>query len=77
MNKSMFGVGIAMIAIAAITLIFVEEDLGISPMVLAIIGILFIGISKYRPMKEKTNNIWIIVVLGLIAFAIILFTVLI
>jgi len=49
----MFWIGIAIIVMAAIALIFVEEDLGISPMVMGIIGIVFIGASGYRPMKQK------------------------
>ncbi len=47
----MFWVGIAMIAIAAVSLLTVEKDLGMSPTIIGIMGIVFIGASKYRPMK--------------------------
>jgi len=48
----MFWIGIALIAIAAILLLTITEDLGISPMILGIIGIVMIGASGYRPMKQ-------------------------
>ncbi len=50
-NKPMFWVGLAMIVIAAILLLTIEKDLGISPMVLGIIGLVSMGASKYRPIK--------------------------
>jgi len=50
-NKMMFWVGLAMIVIAAILLLTVEKDLGMSPMILGIIGIVSMGASKYRPLK--------------------------
>ena len=50
-NKPMFWVGIAMIVISAITLLTVKQDIGLSPIIIGIIGIVFIGASKYRPMK--------------------------
>ena len=50
-NKPMFWVGLAMIVIAAILLLTVEKDSGMSPMILGIIGIVSMGASKYRPMK--------------------------
>ena len=50
-NKPMFWVGLAMIVIAAILLLTVEKDLGMSPMILGIIGIVSMGASKYRPLK--------------------------
>jgi cell division protein FtsW (lipid II flippase) len=50
-NKPMFWVGLAMIVIAATLLLMVKEDLGMSPMILGIIGIVTIGASKYRPLK--------------------------
>jgi len=56
MNKPMFWVGIAIIVITAILLLTVKEDLGIWPMtmgIMGIIGIVFIGASKHRPMKQK------------------------
>ena len=52
MNKPMFWIGIVLIAIAVILLIF--TDLETSPiMVLAIIGIVSMGASNYRPMKKR------------------------
>jgi uncharacterized membrane protein YgaE (UPF0421/DUF939 family) len=53
MNKPMFWVGIAIIVITAILLLTVKEDLGIWPITMGIMGIVFIGASKYRPMKQK------------------------
>lgn len=50
-NKPMFWMGIAMIVIAAISLITVEGDLGINPTIIGFLGILAIGASKYRPLK--------------------------
>ena len=50
-NKPMFWVGLAMIVIAAILLLTVKKDLGLSPMILGIMGIVLIGASKYRPLK--------------------------
>ena len=55
MNKAMFAVGIlVMIAVAAVFL-FVEEDLGVAPIVLGIFGITTIGASQYRPLEEIGN----------------------
>ncbi|NIM47006.1 MAG: hypothetical protein GTN40_02495 [Candidatus Aenigmarchaeota archaeon] len=52
MNKIMFWIGIVLIAIAVILLIFTELET--SPiMVLAIIGIVSVGASSYRPLKQK------------------------
>ena len=53
MNKPMFWVGIILIIVTAAMFLFVEEDIGIFPIVLGIIGIACIGASKYRPMKKK------------------------
>ena len=50
-NKPMFWVGLAMIVIAAILLLTVEKDLGMSPMILGIMGLVSMGASKYRPLK--------------------------
>ena len=50
-NKPMFWVGIVMIAIAAVSLLTVKEDLGTWPIILAFLGLVSIGASKYRPMK--------------------------
>jgi len=51
-NKPMFWVGIIMIGIAVVPLIVIEKDLGAWPIILGFLGIIFIGASKYRPMKQ-------------------------
>jgi hypothetical protein len=51
MNKPMFWIGIALIAITAILLLTVKEDIPLG--IMGIMGIVFIGASKYRPMKQK------------------------
>jgi hypothetical protein len=53
MNKPMFWIGIIVIVVAAILLL--GNFLGDStfPIVFGIIGIVFIGASGYRPMKQK------------------------
>jgi hypothetical protein len=50
-NKPMFWTGIAMTAIAAILLLTARGKLGIWPIPFGIIGIVFIGASRYRLMK--------------------------
>ena len=50
-NKPMFWVGIAMIAVAAILFLTVEKDLGLTPSILGLLGLMSIGASRYRPMK--------------------------
>ena len=50
-NKPMFWIGIVMVAIASISLLTVKEDLGMWPIILAFLGLVSIGASKYRPMK--------------------------
>ena len=50
-NKLRFWVGIAMIVMTAIVLLTVKKDLGISPMIIGALGIVFIVVSGYRPMK--------------------------
>ena len=50
-NKPMFWIGIAVVVATAIALVFVEKDLGIVPMVMGILGIVFVGASRYRPMN--------------------------
>ena len=50
-NKLRFWVGIVMIVATAIVLLTVKKDLGISPMIIGILGIVFIWVSGYRPMK--------------------------
>tara|TARA_Y100000310_G_C20504214_1_gene725586 strand:- start:600 stop:797 length:198 start_codon:yes stop_codon:yes gene_type:complete len=52
-NKSMFVVGIILVIVTAAIFLFVDQDLGITPTVLGIIGIVSIGASGYRPMKKK------------------------
>ena len=49
-NKPMFVVGLLLI-IAAAMFLFVEQDLGVSPIVLGVIGIVMIGVSNYRLLK--------------------------
>ncbi|MFH1229069.1 MAG: hypothetical protein V1678_01430 [Candidatus Aenigmatarchaeota archaeon] len=53
MKNIIFWIGIAKIAVAAILLLAVEEDLGIWPMSMGILGIVFIGSSGYRPMAQR------------------------
>lgn len=52
-NKIMFFIGIILIVIAAILLLgnFLADST--FPIVLGIIGIVFIGASKYRPLEGK------------------------
>ncbi len=54
-NKIMFFIGIILIVIAAILLLGNFTGEGTSPIVLAVIGIVFIGASKYRPMEGKKS----------------------
>jgi hypothetical protein len=51
MNKPLFWIGIAIIVITAILLLIVKEDIPLG--IIGILGILFIGASEYRPMKQK------------------------
>jgi len=51
-NKVMFWVGIIIVAIAVILLLTGEEELRIWPIPFAIMGIVFIGTSRYRPLKK-------------------------
>jgi hypothetical protein len=53
MNKVMFWIGIAIMAITAGLFLFVEEDFSGIPYILFFIGIGFMGASQYRPMKQK------------------------
>ena len=48
----MFWVGIVTIVIAAILFLTVGKELGISPVILGIMGIVFIGASHYRPFEQ-------------------------
>jgi len=50
-NKPMFWIGIVMIVITVILLLTGKEELGMSPIIIGIIGVVFIGASQYRPMK--------------------------
>jgi len=56
MNKSMFGVGIILIVVAAVLLL--GNFLGDSsfPIFLGLLGIISIGASGYRPMKQKKKR---------------------
>lgn len=54
-NKIMFYAGIVLIVMAAISLIVNFLDDGASPIVLGILGIVFIGASKYRPLEGKKS----------------------
>ena len=51
-NKQMFVIGIILILATAAIFLFVENDVGISPMVLGIIGITMIGASNYKPLQK-------------------------
>lgn len=48
----MFWVGIVTVVIAAILFFTVGKELGISPVILGILGIVFIGASRYRPFEQ-------------------------
>jgi len=52
-NKTMFYTGLILIIISAILMLgnFLGEKA--SPIVLGIVGIVFIGASKYRPLEGK------------------------
>ncbi|MFH0832306.1 MAG: hypothetical protein V1900_01100 [Candidatus Aenigmatarchaeota archaeon] len=56
MNKPMFWVGIALIAITALALLFVKEGLGVFPAFFGLLGIIMIGASAYRPMKKSKKR---------------------
>ncbi len=52
-NKVMFWIGIVIVAISVILLLTGgEEGLRIWPVPLGIMGIVFIGTSRYRPLKK-------------------------
>jgi len=52
-NKAMFWIGIIIVAIAVILLLTgEEEELRMWPIPFAIMGIMFIGTSRYRPLKR-------------------------
>ena len=56
MNKIMFAAGIVLIVAVAAVFLFVEEDLGVAPIVLGIIGITMLGASKYRPLEDMMKS---------------------
>jgi len=47
----MFWIGIAIIVIVAIMLLTVKEDINLG--IMGILGIIFIGASEYKPLKQK------------------------
>ena len=53
MNRILFGIGIVMIVIAVVLLL--GDFMGDStfPVILGFLGIVMIGASNYRPMKQK------------------------
>jgi hypothetical protein len=51
-NKTMFWIGVTTIVIVAVLLLTVKVDLRVWPMFIGIMGIVFIGDSKYRPLKK-------------------------
>ena len=52
-NKQMFWIGIVIVVITVILLLTGgEEELRIWPIPFGIMGIVFIGISQYRPLKK-------------------------
>jgi hypothetical protein len=53
MSKPMFWIGIIVIVMAAILLLGNFMGDSAFPIVLGIIGIVFIGASNYRPLKRK------------------------
>jgi len=52
MNKPMFRGGIVTVILAAILFLTVGNELGISPIIPGIMGIVFIGASSYRPFEQ-------------------------
>ena len=56
-NKQMFVIGIILTIVTAAIFLFVENDGGISPMVLGIIGITMIGASKYKPVQKVKKKL--------------------
>ena len=58
-NKAMFWIGIIIVAIAVVLLLTGgEEELRIWPIPFGIMGIVFIGTSRHRPLKKlfKTDS---------------------
>jgi len=50
-NKPMFWIGIVIVVITVILLLIAKEKLGMWPIPFGIMGIVFIGASRYRLMK--------------------------
>jgi hypothetical protein len=54
-SKPMFVAGILLIIATAAMLLFVEKDLGTSPIVLGIIGISLMGASNYKTLNNVAS----------------------
>ncbi len=54
-NKSMFVVGILLIIATVVMFLFVEQDLGITTIVLGIIGTVMTGASNYKPLQNLAS----------------------
>jgi hypothetical protein len=52
MNKPMFVVGMLLMIITVAMFLFVEQDLGITPIVLMVIGIAMLGASNIKPLAS-------------------------
>ena len=52
-NKTMFYIGLILIIISAILMVGNFPGENSSPIVLGILGIVFIGASKYRPLESR------------------------
>ena len=52
-NKTMFYIGIILIIVSAILMLGNFSGENTSPIVLGILGIVFIGASKYRPLEGR------------------------
>jgi hypothetical protein len=51
MNKAMFWIGIVIIAVTAILMATVKEDINLG--IMGILGVIFIAASEYTPMAKK------------------------
>ncbi|MFH1575469.1 MAG: hypothetical protein ABIB55_00810 [Candidatus Nealsonbacteria bacterium] len=51
-NKPMFWIGIVIVVITVILLLTGGEELKLWPIPFGIMGIVFIGTSRYRPLKK-------------------------
>ncbi len=54
-NKPMFVVGILLIIATVVMFLFVEQDLGITTIVLGIIGTIMTGASNYKPLQNLAS----------------------